>query len=185
MKRSLYYFILLIILLISCNSNEPVPEFMPNCKACPFDCLGAEDQEVTTNDCLNNWDCRFKIFPDAKIKLDQTEGVVDGEHLVFQMILETEGEEFIADDEFTYILVFELKSEQNSFSVSGDEIKKLNVHFQTICFCGNIDFKEIMSGCLQGVKQNEESWRVQGNLEIQKTLEIAHFKIDAEFFLVE
>jgi len=183
MKRSLYIFIVLSLIIFGCSSEDDIPEFLPNCKDCPFTCIEADDQEVTTNDCLDNFDCHFRVFPDSKIILDLTEGVKEGEHLVFQMILETEGDELIFDDEFTNILVFELKNEQNSFSVSGEEIANLNVHFRTICFCGNVDFKEVKSGCLQGVKQNEETWKVQGNLEIQRTFETTSLKIDAQFFM--
>lgn len=104
-----------------------------------------------------------------------------GDKTVFQMINSTEGNLDIADDEYTNILVFELDESLSSFSVENDELETMNVHYRTICFCDEVDFKSITLGCMQGEKQTDGTWFVQGKLEVQYSNGNDEVNFDSQF----
>jgi len=176
MKATIITILLALFIFSSCKKNE-----VPTCKNCNFDCLEANEHDVITNNCLANWECDFVVVPDSKVDVEEYLGFTSGAKNVFQMLKSTQGEEFIADDEFTDILVFELDDSQKSFSADNNELEKMNVHFKRVCFCSEVLFLPITTGCLQGEKQSNGSWFVQGKLTIPFSYGSEVVKLDAEF----
>ncbi|MFT4760748.1 MAG: hypothetical protein ACI9XO_004590 [Paraglaciecola sp.] len=76
------------------------------------------------------------------------------------------------------MLVFELAADQESFDVYGSDLTLLNTHFRIICFCSETEFKKVTDGCLQGLKNKNGDWFVQGNLEVTYTWGIREVKFD-------
>ena len=178
MKNSIFGFFLALILFQSCNKNEIQ---IPTCENCNFTCLGMNETDVITNNCINNWECNFKVVPQSKVHLSEYQGLTSGNKNVFQMINSTQGDLGIADDEFTNILVFELDESQNSFSVEDSELEGMQVHFKRTCFCNEVEFKPVTSGCIQGEKQSDETWFIQGELNVPYSFGNVDVKFDAQF----
>ncbi len=175
MKNSNYLFLLLFILFQACSKD------VPDCENCSFDCVDVNDSDVITNDCLDNYECTFKIFTQAEVDLEERDGHGNGNKNVLQLVYETQGDLGIADDEFEKILIMEIDESQASFSVEGTELKSMNVHYKQICFCVETDFKEIDKGCMQGERQEDGSWFVQGNLFAPYSFGEVEVKFDARF----
>lgn len=154
---------------------------VPTCENCNFTCLDSNKTDAFTNNCLDNWECSFKVTSQSEVDTDEYEGRGDGNKNVFQVITSTIGDTLIADDEFTNILVFELEDAQTSFSVEGNELEDLNAHFRRLCFCTDVDFKEVSLGCIQGEKQSDGTWLVQGNITIPYSWGDIEMKFDAQF----
>ena len=159
MKNTFFLLFPMLFLISACDKEKME---VPLCEDCNFTCLGQNEPNILTNDCQDNWDCSFRVRSQSKIALEEPQGVSSGDKHVFQMIRSTEGEEAIADDEFTEILVFELEASQNSFSVEEEELQSMQVHFRRVCFCSDVNFRPVTEGCLQGEKQEDGSWFVQG-----------------------
>ncbi len=175
-----------ISIFFSCKSDEDVK--LPDCPNCSFSCLSEGEQDVSTNDCPDNWSCYFNLFDNSKIEYSNDEysgsaSVKNGDKLVLEMVLQTEGSAMIADDELKKSLYFELDALQESFSAEGDGLKLLNVRYQHGCFCTETQFKEPVSGCMQGQKIDETHWRVQGSLEIPYSQGNLPLRFDATFTL--
>jgi hypothetical protein len=178
MKSLLLSALFVLLLFCTCKQDEVN---IPLCENCAFSCLEDNATEVVTNDCRDNWDCTFRLAPQSRVATGEFEGLASGEKLAFQLLNSTQGDERIADDEFTYILVFELEDSLTSFSAEGEELSLLQVHFRRICFCPETDFRAITAGCLQGEKQSDGSWFVQGNLNVPYTGGDFPFKLEAQF----
>ena len=176
--KKLYLGIILILgLFLACDKNEVD---IPSCENCDFSCVGLDEANVITNDCIDNWECTFSVFANSKVTTDQNEGVSPGNKNVFQ-ITSTQGDLAIADDEFTHILVFELDETQNSFSASGSELEGMKVFFRRVCFCVNVEFLSVTEGCLQGEKLINGNWKIQGKLNVQYSFGDIEVKFNAEF----
>lgn len=181
MKYMTLGLLLASILFTSCKKDKVE---IPTCENCNFTCVDASDPDVTTNDCLENWTCNFNLKPQSKVDTGEYGGLADGGKNSFQMILSTEGSLDIADDEFTKILVFELEESQTSFSVEGSELEAMNVYYRVICFCTEKAFIAVNSGCIQGEKQSDGSWFVQGNLTVPYSYGDVEVSFDARFEVI-
>jgi hypothetical protein len=177
--KSIYLGIILILgLFLACDKNEVD---IPSCENCDFTCVGMDEANVMTNDCIDNWECSFSVFANSKVTTDQNEGVSPGDKNVFQMISSTPGDLAIADDEFTHILVFELNENQNSFAVSDSALEGMNVFFKRVCFCLDVEFISVTEGCLQGEKLTNGNWKIQGKLNVQYSFGDVEVKFNAKF----
>lgn len=176
MKKSIYSIFCIFFILVSCSQID-----VPKCENCEFNCIADGEKDVITNTCKSNYDCSFKILPNSQFAKDEYNGYKNGKNIVFQMITSTEGDERIADDEFTNILVFEIPSDQSSFKVTEQELTSMNVHYKTVCFCANVEFIAASAGCMQGEKQSDGSWFIQGSLTIPFPYGDQEVKFDARF----
>ncbi len=163
MKQSIPLLFAALIILQGCTKgDDPV---IPRCDDCEFTCIDEDNTlDVWVNDCKNNWSCTFEVLRNSTIGTDLVTGVQEGDNTVFRMQSSTEGDIAIADDEFTVILIFELDSGQDSFSVVDEELDALNVYHKYVCFCPAVEFRPAVSGCLQGERQDDGSWYLQCNL---------------------
>jgi hypothetical protein len=178
MKYIFFGCCLMFVIFPSCKKDEVK---IPTCESCVFTCIDMNETDALTNDCIENWECHFKVLPQSKVDIDETHGVASGDKNVFQMINSTQGDALIADDEFTHILVFELDSSQTSFSLDGDALKLAKSHFRRFCFCSETQFMDVNLGCLQGEQQPDGSWFVQGNLIVSYSFGSIDVKFDAQF----
>ena len=94
------------------------------------------------------------------------------------MVVFNEGSPNVADTGFRASVFFELGAEMNSFSADDDQLQVLNLYIDRSCFCVGAGAQPITSGCMQGERQEDGSWFVQGNLLDPITGEI---KFDAFF----
>ncbi len=180
MKKLIFKIILLTLLSQSCSKSGTE---IRSCEHCNFTCIDMNETDIITNDCIDNWECNFKIIPESKVNINETQGASEGDGIVFQMVNRTEGDLAIADDEFTNILVFELNNSMNSFSAEDGELEIMNMHYRTICYCDqqHTAFKIITSGCIQGEKQSDGTWFVQGKLDIDSPNGISLVKFESQF----
>ena len=154
--------VLFLLLILSCTQEEE-SILIPICENCSFTCLDSNELEVLTNDCNENWDCNFNVLGQSTISLEEFSGIAFGDKNVFEMVSRTEGDSLIADDEFTNTLILELDANQSSFSVEDLEMEGMQVHYRVSCFCTNLRFIPVTSGCIQGEKQTDGTWRIQGH----------------------
>lgn len=178
MKNSVFVLFITLVLIQACNKED---ERIPACENCNFTCLDMNETDVITNDCMNDWECVFKVIPQSKVDISENQGQINGDKIVFQMINDTQGDSGIADDEITDIVVFELDESQNSFSVQDSELEAMNVHFRRVCYCNETEFKAVTSGCIQGEKQLDGTWFVQSKLNVPFSGRIIEVKFDAQF----
>lgn len=173
-------FILLVVLcfFLSCDKQEVQ---VPNCENCKLTCIEPAGTNVITNDCNDNWECSFKVISNSVVSVNEAQGVVAGNKTVFQMINSTQGSELIADDELTDILVFELDQPQSRFKFYDGDLARINMRFKRVCFCDEVEFKPINSGCIEGAKNEDGSWHIQGNLNAPYSFGSVHIKFDAQF----
>ncbi len=179
MKHLLIFLLLTTLLFHACNSDDD-PR-MPVCEACNFTCLDLSESEIFSNSCGANWVCSFKLNEQSQVDITDTRGFVDGIRNVFSMVNSTQGSLQATDDEITNTLVFDLGNIQSEFSSENEELAALNVHFKRVCFCAETNFKAVTSGCLQGEKQSNGNWFVQGDLTIPYSFGDIDVHIDAEF----
>lgn len=178
MTKSIFGYLLTSILFVACNKNETQIPIYGNCN---FTCLEINETDILNNNCINNWECSFKVVSNSKVDLSKNEGLALGDKIAFQMLKSTEGDLEIADDEFTDILVFELDENQNSFCVRDEELELMVVNFRTFCYCAEREFKKIISGCMQGEKQSDGTWFIQGNLNVPYSSGNKEVKFNAKF----
>jgi len=179
MRNAIFLLFSILVIFSSCDKEN---DTVPTCEDCNFTCLDQSEPNVYSNECQDNWECGFKVFSQSAIDLNENLGVVNGDKNVFQMVRSTEGDDAIADDEFTNILVFDLDESQNSFSVDDGDLANMNVHYRTFCFCSTVDFRPVTIGCLQGEKQADGTWFVQGYFEEVEGPETGFkFGINAQF----
>ncbi|MDF1697547.1 MAG: hypothetical protein P1U56_17010 [Saprospiraceae bacterium] len=174
MKNFTYIFLFLVFLFYACSD-------IPECIDCEFTCIENDETDVVTNQCLDNYECTYSIFPKSGVDLSLLEGVGEGEKTVFLLKNDTKGDLGIADDEYTRILVFELNPEQTSFSVEDEQIKDINMYYRDLCYCSEVDFDLIVEGCVQGEKQENGIWIIQGHIVIPDSFMIEEFKFYARF----
>lgn len=183
MYMTRFYLALLISFIFVCFQCKK-EDTLPECPNCDFTCIPQGEPDVVTNDCKNNFTCDFGLHPNSK--LDYSDENFDnyiksGNNLVFRMSLHTEGEDIIADDEFTDLLYFEIDPSMESFSAENDNLDLLNVRFQQLCFCADVKTKKPASGCMQGQKIDDNHWKVQANLTIQYPSWEKEVKVEAVF----
>ncbi len=177
MRNLRFLFLLLCFLTYACGKDTEEDLVCSDA----FTCLTPGDENVITNSCLDNWSCSFRRTANSEVNVDAPEGLVPGGQLVFQMINSTEGDPLIADDEFTHILVFEVDPSRDCFSAEGNQLADLRLHFRQICFCTEIAFVPVTQGCLQGQRQGDGTWRVQGDLTVAYRFGEVEVKLDAVF----
>jgi len=175
MKKLIYCLLFTSMLFTSCSED------ISTCENCDFTCLEEDEPNVLNRDCKDNWTCEFKILPDSKVDTREPRGVADGNKNVFQLISRTEGSPGIADDETSVTIVFELNKNQSSFSVEGNDLKNMKVHYKKSCYCPEVIFLEATSGCIQGEEQADGSWFIQGRIRITNSDIIIEEKFEERF----
>jgi hypothetical protein len=92
--------------------------------------------------------------------------VADGDHVVFMYEYNYEDEEFIADDELTELLYFQIPSNQDEFTIEASSFETQKVYFNRICFCVKTGFEHPTSGTISGKKLAANQWEVSADLTI-------------------
>jgi len=184
MKKLLFISFLALSLFQACTKNEVQiggEGIIPTLENQNFTCLGSGETEVLTNDCPEGWKCSFKVMPQSRIDINEYEGQASGGKNVFQMIYGNEGALGGLDYETTNILVFELDESQNSFFVQGGDLKDMRMHYRRMCHCNEVEFREVTLGCIEGARQRNGDWLIQGNLKVSYGFGDIEVKLDAHF----
>ena len=158
---------LLIALLFSAFMITSCTRVIPSCESCDFDCLEEVNESViSSSNCLEDHTCDFEILMDTKVDHDVNEGTKDSNNsFVIKFSTETQGSPNIADDEFYTAFLLEIPDVNDSFSVSGEDVKDLKASMRRTCFCPFVDWKFFEDGCVQGEKI-DGTWYVQGELKV-------------------
>ncbi len=175
MKKSIYPLILIALLFASCDED------IPTCENCDFTCLEENEPDVATNECLENWECEFVILPQSEVEISEVKGIVVGDKNVFKVRRFQEGSPEIADDEVSITIIFELDQNQKSFSAEGNDLKNMKVHYKKSCYCPDVRFLEVSSGCMQGELQSDGAWFIQGRFSISTSELSIEEKFEARF----
>ena len=67
------------------------------------------------------------------------------------------------------MIVFETESDISEFLISGADLKKASALYGSLCFCYPAGYFDITSGCIKGVKLSNTEWRVDINIEAEKS----------------
>ena len=151
------------------------------CNNCAFDCLNANENSVSTNNCFDNWTCEFLIRNESKIEINNNQFISSGDKTVFELHNFTQGDLNVADDELGERLIFEIDSEKTSFMALDSELEDLVMNFRRECFCEERDFKKVSSGCIQGEMQQNGEWRVQAKILVDYNFGTKEINLDAMF----
>lgn len=166
-----------LLFFAACKEDES-----PLCDNCTLECLDGTEENVFTNDCKDNWECSFERFDASALSIDENGyTVIDGNKMVFVASVHTEGVIQIADDEFTYNLIFELESGLTSFKHEGTDLETINLQYQQVCFCENWRFNKVSMGCIHGQLLDDGTWIVQADVILMETDLQANFVIEATF----
>lgn len=120
----------------------------------------------------NNQEYDFRFFKNASLKIDEDDringvDIVPGDQLVFQYEYVKNDSPFIADDEYTERILFEIPADLDSFIISGEDLKKSNAVFGAFCFCANTGYFWIDNGCIKGERVNGSTWNIAVNISAQ------------------
>ncbi|MFK7905060.1 MAG: hypothetical protein AB8B69_08045 [Chitinophagales bacterium] len=189
MKKSIFISFLALILFQACTKSEVQIENeiqikdevqIPTLDSSNFTCLDINETDVISNDCVG-WDCNFKLIHRAAVDINEYEGEANGDKNVFQMVYDNQGLLGGVDYETKNILVFELDESQNSFSVTDGDLEGMRAHYRRICYCNETEFKPVSLGCIEGEKQSDGTWLIQGNVKVSYSFGDFDIKFDAQF----
>ena len=62
-----------------------------------------------------------------------------------------------------------------------EKLQNMKVSFRRVCFCAEVDFKAVTSGCLQGEKQSDGTWLIQGDLVVPYSFGDIDVEFEAQF----
>ena len=122
----------------------------------------------------NTGEFQLVFFEDSRIDTSEN-GMINGDHivagdkLVFLYEYVKNDKPFIADDEFTQRILFEIPAGLDSFLISGESLQNSNAVYGNLCFCLNRGYFRIDKGCIKGEKINNRSWKVAMNISAQAT----------------
>lgn len=141
--KKIYVFIVLGLWFTGCHDDDSVSE--------------ADTYSYTYTE---NSDLIISSREDTYMEYGQVE---NGNNLVFEYMFDTYTDENIADDGYTEIIKFEIDSELEEFSYSGDELSTLEIVFTKICFChfpkeSEDDFAP--RGTISGEKISDTEWLI-------------------------
>ena len=161
MTRLLFACFAAITILSACR--KPVPA----CMDCDFDCITVfDDAVITSSDCLDDHTCSFEVLTDTKVDFDEVSGMNSSTNsFVINFSTKNIDDPNIADDEIFTSFLLEIPNENDSFSVSGEEVQSINASVKRSCFCPNVEWKLFEKGCIQGEKK-DGVWFVQGNVSV-------------------
>lgn len=161
MRYSLLFVISTALIFQACDKGDEITSLK-------FNCLEGEngtDQTIWTNDCIDNWTCDYTIFVNSAVDTMEYNAIGSGSDLVFQLRYDLTSNPLVPDDDFTGFVTFEIKSDEESFSFDSESLSDNQVYYHYICFCfPYVGYIQPTLGCLQGEKQEDNSWLVQGNL---------------------
>lgn len=69
-------------------------------------------------------------------------------------------EAIIADDEVTYLLLFEFDPNQTEFVLRDSALWRANCLFNALCFCGTRGYYRISKGEITGMQLDDQSWAI-------------------------
>jgi len=124
------------------------------------------DNEITPESCLSG-KCTFTFKKNSQISLPEQSAfgaITDGNNLVFIRRFTKDDKAYIADDELTTELIFEVPSDVDQFEIATTDLIGSKVLYHQICFCVKNNFEFIDSGKITGTKLSDGNWSVNADL---------------------
>lgn len=158
--------ILLAVILcsISCSTDEDTPTGTP------------ESQEYFYQE-----DKSISVVAEENFTITS---VVDGENLVFTYAFIGAQEDFIADDEYSEFIRFEIDPSLESFSFANDDLEAITAYFRISCFCDGHSYP-ITGGTINGTKISDASWDIDIDVTFEQFQETESRTISGRFTLRE
>lgn len=179
MKQIFLCLTVLTLVLISCTSDSDVSN-LPPCDPCAYDCISDTTLNVITNACDSNFTCDFAFYELTQFDDDIYSGISSGQNTVFSLSYQTEGDLLVADDEYASILIIEIDEGLESFTAHDQELENF-VYYKLSCFCIDVSFRTVRSGCIQASKISADSWRIMGDLLVETGYQTSSLRFDAVF----
>ncbi len=158
------FIIMALIIFCGCEKNENDGKI--NYSGC--NCIDNNEnfQPVVIS---NNDYYQFTFNRDSKIHIyiynnSISAGIESGSNLVFQYKYLFDDDSVIIDDEYSEIIKFEIESGIDNFIISGDDLKKSNAVVGVFSLLPDGGYHWITSGCIKGVKINENEWQIDMNI---------------------
>lgn len=86
--------------------------------------------------------------------------IIEGNKLVFEFKYVKDDEPFIADDELTETILFEIDDNSDSFELIDNDLEDASVVFGRFCFCVDAGYHLISNGCINGQKLADDKWQI-------------------------
>ncbi|MFK7921992.1 MAG: hypothetical protein AB8H47_08545 [Bacteroidia bacterium] len=143
--RSYFGFLFVSLMLVACKQDLPGELKVKNCRdgECSYSYVEGQSIEIV-HDSVNQ-----STFVE----------IVNGDKLVFKYLYTADDEDYIADDEYTENIYFEIDPEVESFSFRDEEMADIQLTIQPICFCVPLIY-EPRIGSLSGKRLNNTTWEV-------------------------
>ena len=92
--------------------------------------------------------------------------IVSGDKIVFEYQFVFGDLVYIADDEFTESILFEVDPDLNEFRIETEELNNSNAIYGLFCYCMYYGYYDISSGVIEGVKLEDGNWEVSMDVTI-------------------
>ena len=173
-----YMFIILVLSLFACNSDDDINT---NDKQI-FDCIIPSETEFLVYDCdVGNNSCAFKYFDNSVVDTLMSNGISSGKNIVFRLSKTIPGN-FQEGDETYETLVFEIDDGQLEFSINNEVgFRGIDLFFLQFGITGSGQFVAITQGCLIGEIQEDQTWRIQGEVIVPSGTSEVEFRFDSIF----
>jgi len=118
-------------------------------------------------------DCTFAAKAGQTINIELYQGnitnaeVIPGYAQTFRMIRTFQDNPNIADDEFTEKLFFEVPTSLSNFQIQNEELKTAKMVYGSLAYSRDRGYYKVEKGCMEGMKMENGSWKVQGEITIQ------------------
>ncbi len=152
----------ILLLMLACEKEETGPvneEFK-------FTCLVDIDTSlhVQTNFCAENYWCTYTVFPKKTIDTSLYRGyATTADESKNSFVLDNGySDPRVQDVTWNTSLIFELDANETQFSAEDDQLHSLKV--MLVSGPRSLDYVRPESGCLQGEKQADGSWLLEGEL---------------------
>ena len=156
-------------LVMSCTKEDP--HELPDC----FTSEAGFDPQ----NCSTEGKCSFNYYPDKKLIIHNENDNLwmeteDGDNLIFHFQYDKNDSPYIADDEYSEAIWFEVSPTDDTFRIDLDILSQGRVLFNRMCFCVDGGFHWVFGGCIFGKKQNDNTWTVW--LSIESTTNYATYQ---------
>lgn len=174
MIRSLFF---VLIIAIACNTpssvqnnpdNSNTPDQQNNIFSCKIDTAAV----ILSENCQPNMDCSFTAQSGHTIDIELYQNsiskaeVIPGYAQTFYINRTFRDNPNIADDEFTEKLLFEIPTSLSKFQIQNEEFKQAKMVYATLAYSRDGGYYPVKSGCMEGFKLENGSWKVQGEITI-------------------
>lgn len=133
-------------------------------------------EKNTVNNCTED---KYEYALIKSAKIDTATGITpsqnffyyqvnSGNNLVFQYRHDGPDCNYIADEEFTEYLVFQVPASSSGFHFQNTQLENAMCYYRRICFC-DTRTQPVISGSIKGNKISENRWHIEINIDLPGT----------------